>query len=113
MFIFEFVVVCLQFHAKFWGYTKSSGPNVWTFTNDIYIYLMATQLFQVQAILRRKLFAVCTLNIPQQKPIRTLTSAMALAQGKWVKLDQNGTGPGARSSHAISIVGQKAYVFGG
>lgn len=38
---------------------------------------------------------------------------MALAQGKWVKLDQNGTGPGARSSHAITIVGQKAYAFGG
>lgn len=38
---------------------------------------------------------------------------MALAQGKWVKLEQNGTGPGARSSHAISIVGEKAYSFGG
>lgn len=30
-----------------------------------------------------------------------------------IQLDQNGTGPGARSSHAISIVGQMAYVFGG
>jgi len=29
------------------------------------------------------------------------------------QLDQHGTGPGARSSHAIAIVGQKAYVFGG
>lgn len=38
---------------------------------------------------------------------------MALAQGKWIKLDQKGTGPGARSSHAITIVGQKAYAFGG
>ena len=87
-FIFEFVVVCLQFHAKFWGYTKSSGPNVCTFTNDIYIYiyLMATKLFQVQAVLKRKLFAVSTRNIPRQKPIRTLSSAMALAQGKWVKV---------------------------
>ncbi|CBI28450.3 unnamed protein product, partial [Vitis vinifera] len=34
-------------------------------------------------------------------------------KGNWIKLDQNGTGPGARSSHAIAIVGQKAYVFGG
>ncbi|XP_057460718.1 nitrile-specifier protein 5-like [Actinidia eriantha] len=38
---------------------------------------------------------------------------MAVARGKWVKLNQKGTGPGARSSHAITIVGQKAYVFGG
>lgn len=34
-------------------------------------------------------------------------------KGNWIKLDQNGTGPGARSSHAIAIVGHKAYVFGG
>ena len=52
----------------------------------IYIYLMATKLFQVQAVLKRKLFAVSTRNIPRQKPIRTLSSAMALAQGKWVKV---------------------------
>ncbi|CAK9151865.1 unnamed protein product [Ilex paraguariensis] len=38
---------------------------------------------------------------------------MAEAQGKWVKLDQKGIGPGARSSHAITIVGQKVYAFGG
>ncbi|PON46027.1 BTB-kelch protein [Parasponia andersonii] len=38
---------------------------------------------------------------------------MALVQGKWVKLDQKGNCPGARSSHAVTIVGQKAYVFGG
>ncbi|GMP66533.1 hypothetical protein CsSME_00026854 [Camellia sinensis var. sinensis] len=38
---------------------------------------------------------------------------MVLAQGKWIKLEQKGSGPGARSSHAITIVGQKAYVFGG
>ncbi|KAH7533508.1 hypothetical protein FEM48_Zijuj04G0138400 [Ziziphus jujuba var. spinosa] len=38
---------------------------------------------------------------------------MALVQSKWVKLDQKGTGPGARSSHAITLVGSKAYVFGG
>ncbi|XP_072969231.1 thiohydroximate-O-sulfate sulfur/sulfate-lyase (nitrile-forming) NSP5 [Typha angustifolia] len=37
---------------------------------------------------------------------------MAMA-GTWVKLAQNGTGPGSRSSHAITIVGEKAYVFGG
>lgn len=33
--------------------------------------------------------------------------------GKWIKLEQKGTGPGARSSHAVSLVGEKAYVFGG
>ncbi|XP_010252770.1 PREDICTED: nitrile-specifier protein 5 [Nelumbo nucifera] len=38
---------------------------------------------------------------------------MVIFQGKWVKLGQKGTGPGARSSHAIVVVGQKAYVFGG
>ncbi|GAB2256867.1 hypothetical protein Droror1_Dr00022926 [Drosera rotundifolia] len=38
---------------------------------------------------------------------------MAGFEGKWVKLDQSGTGPGARSSHAISIVGRKVYAFGG
>lgn len=30
-----------------------------------------------------------------------------------MQLDQKGTGPGARSSHAIAIVGQKVYAFGG
>lgn len=29
------------------------------------------------------------------------------------QLDQKGAGPGARSSHAITLVGSKAYVFGG
>ncbi|XVE78304.1 hypothetical protein DITRI_Ditri13aG0133700 [Diplodiscus trichospermus] len=29
------------------------------------------------------------------------------------KFNQNGTGPRARSSHGITIVGEKAYVFGG
>lgn len=38
---------------------------------------------------------------------------MVFLQGKWVKLQQKGTGPGARSSHAIAVVGQKAYAFGG
>ncbi|KAF5741366.1 Kelch repeat-containing protein [Tripterygium wilfordii] len=38
---------------------------------------------------------------------------MALVQGKWIKLEQKGTGPGARSSHSIAIVGQKVYAFGG
>lgn len=37
-----------------------------------------------------------------------------LFQGKWLKLDQKkGSGPGARSSHAIAVVGHKAFVFGG
>ncbi|KAI3848752.1 hypothetical protein MKW98_012463 [Papaver atlanticum] len=38
---------------------------------------------------------------------------MALISGKWVKLEQKGNTPGARSSHAVVVVGQKAYVFGG
>ncbi|PIA58312.1 hypothetical protein AQUCO_00500323v1 [Aquilegia coerulea] len=38
---------------------------------------------------------------------------MATFRGKWIKLVQKGTGPGARSSHAIAVVGHKAYVFGG
>ncbi|ESR61052.1 kelch repeat protein [Citrus sinensis] len=38
---------------------------------------------------------------------------MASAKGTWIKLDQKGSGPGARSSHAITIVGQKVYAFGG
>ncbi|OAY71428.1 Nitrile-specifier protein 5 [Ananas comosus] len=33
--------------------------------------------------------------------------------GNWVKLAQKGIGPGARSSHAITVVGHKAYAFGG
>ncbi|XP_020205033.1 nitrile-specifier protein 5 [Cajanus cajan] len=38
---------------------------------------------------------------------------MAVVHGSWVKLDQRGTGQGARSSHAIAIVAQKVYAFGG
>jgi N-acetylneuraminic acid mutarotase len=38
---------------------------------------------------------------------------MAMVKGNWIKLEQYGIGPGARSSHAIAIVGQKAYAFGG
>ncbi|XP_010551962.1 PREDICTED: nitrile-specifier protein 5 [Tarenaya hassleriana] len=34
-------------------------------------------------------------------------------QNKWVKLDQKGDGPGARSSHAMAMVGNKIYSFGG
>lgn len=30
-----------------------------------------------------------------------------------MQLDQKGTGPGARSSHAITVVGDKVYAFGG
>lgn len=33
--------------------------------------------------------------------------------GTWVKLEQKGAGPGARSSHAITLVGDTAYSFGG
>ncbi|OAY32996.1 nitrile-specifier protein 5 [Manihot esculenta] len=38
---------------------------------------------------------------------------MAVVRAEWLKLDQNGAGPGARSSHAITLVGDKAYAFGG
>ncbi|KAA0060815.1 hypothetical protein IC582_025844 [Cucumis melo] len=38
---------------------------------------------------------------------------MAPTNGKWIKIDQKTIGPGARSSHAIAIVDQKAYSFGG
>ncbi|XP_020570991.1 nitrile-specifier protein 5 isoform X2 [Phalaenopsis equestris] len=34
-------------------------------------------------------------------------------EGKWVKLEQKGESPGARSSHAVAVVRNKAYVFGG
>ncbi|MQM14703.1 hypothetical protein Taro_047638 [Colocasia esculenta] len=45
---------------------------------------------------------------------RRSSTAMAEAiQGQWVKLGQKGSGPGARSSHAVALVGSKAYVFGG
>ncbi|XP_078171338.1 galactose oxidase/kelch repeat superfamily protein [Carex rostrata] len=33
--------------------------------------------------------------------------------GTWTKFAENGCGPGARSSHAVTIVGTKAYSFGG
>uniref|UniRef100_A0A0D3H439 Nitrile-specifier protein 5 n=1 Tax=Oryza barthii TaxID=65489 RepID=A0A0D3H439_9ORYZ len=36
-----------------------------------------------------------------------------MAAGTWVKLEQKGDGPGARSSHAITLVGGTAYAFGG
>ncbi|CAM8891086.1 unnamed protein product [Rhodiola kirilowii] len=38
---------------------------------------------------------------------------MAKIHGKWLKLEQHGTSPGARSSHAIALIDHKAYVFGG
>ncbi|XP_078437188.1 galactose oxidase/kelch repeat superfamily protein [Wolffia australiana] len=38
---------------------------------------------------------------------------MAEISGKWLKLEQRGSGPGARSSHAITVIGSKAYAFGG
>ncbi|XP_058751991.1 nitrile-specifier protein 5-like [Vicia villosa] len=38
---------------------------------------------------------------------------MAVLHGNWVKLDQRGITQGARSSHAIAVVGQKVYAFGG
>ncbi|TVU10944.1 hypothetical protein EJB05_44500 [Eragrostis curvula] len=41
-----------------------------------------------------------------------LRTAKAMA-GTWVKLQQKGAGPGARSSHAITLVGNTAYAFGG
>ncbi|KAH6756905.1 Galactose oxidase/kelch repeat superfamily protein [Perilla frutescens var. hirtella] len=38
---------------------------------------------------------------------------MVGGEAKWVKLGQKGAGPGGRSSHAIAVVGQKVYAFGG
>ncbi|KAJ9176769.1 hypothetical protein P3X46_012048 [Hevea brasiliensis] len=38
---------------------------------------------------------------------------MDVVRAQWCELDQKGTGPGARSSHAITLVGHKAYAFGG
>ncbi|CAA7022499.1 unnamed protein product [Microthlaspi erraticum] len=34
-------------------------------------------------------------------------------QGEWIKLEQTGKGPGPRSAHAIAVVGDKLYCFGG
>lgn len=36
-----------------------------------------------------------------------------MAASTWVMLEQKGSGPGARSSHAITLVGGTAYSFGG
>ncbi|KAG2308848.1 hypothetical protein Bca52824_028596 [Brassica carinata] len=33
--------------------------------------------------------------------------------GEWIKIEQIGKGPGPRSSHAIAVVGDKLYSFGG
>ncbi|KAK1431092.1 hypothetical protein QVD17_14316 [Tagetes erecta] len=55
--------------------------------------------------------SVSQLNTPQNPLFRTTT--MMVTQGKWIKLNQKGTGPGARSSHTITIMGEKAYSFGG
>ncbi|KAK9156342.1 hypothetical protein Sjap_003822 [Stephania japonica] len=38
---------------------------------------------------------------------------MPVFKGKWIKIDQKGVGPGARSSHAVAVVGDKLYAFGG
>ncbi|KAL8150938.1 hypothetical protein V2J09_020746 [Rumex salicifolius] len=38
---------------------------------------------------------------------------MAVHGGKWIKFEQKGAGPGARSSHSIAIVGKNVYAFGG
>nr|ACN40204.1 unknown [Picea sitchensis] len=38
---------------------------------------------------------------------------MAIMQGKWLQANQKEGGPKARSSHAVAVVGKKAYVFGG
>ncbi|KAH0939932.1 hypothetical protein HID58_007393 [Brassica napus] len=36
-----------------------------------------------------------------------------VAENKWVKVGQKGSGPGPRSSHALTVVGNKVYCFGG
>lgn len=38
---------------------------------------------------------------------------MAIIRGKWLQAEQKEGGPKARSSHAVAVVGKKAYVFGG
>uniref|UniRef100_A0A0D6QZF2 Nitrile-specifier protein 5 n=1 Tax=Araucaria cunninghamii TaxID=56994 RepID=A0A0D6QZF2_ARACU len=38
---------------------------------------------------------------------------MAIMQAKWLQAKQKEGGPKARSSHAVAVVGKKAYVFGG
>ncbi len=38
---------------------------------------------------------------------------MCPVENKWLKVGQKGAGPGARSSHAMTVVGNKVYCFGG
>ncbi|XP_010484924.1 PREDICTED: nitrile-specifier protein 5-like [Camelina sativa] len=38
---------------------------------------------------------------------------MCPVENKWVKVGQKGAGPGPRSSHAMTVVGNKVYCFGG
>ncbi|KAL1220446.1 Thiohydroximate-O-sulfate sulfur/sulfate-lyase (nitrile-forming) NSP2 [Cardamine amara subsp. amara] len=46
------------------------------------------------------------MNISAMIPTSTL-------HGEWIKVEQKGKGPGPRSSHAIAVVGDKLYSFGG
>ncbi|KAF3577508.1 hypothetical protein DY000_02035050, partial [Brassica cretica] len=46
--------------------------------------------------------------------VPTLHEAIAPTfHGEWIKVEQKGKGPGPRSSHAIAVVGDKLYSFGG
>ncbi|KAH0930191.1 hypothetical protein HID58_015918 [Brassica napus] len=46
--------------------------------------------------------------------VPTLQEAIAPTfHGEWIKVEQKGKGPGPRSSHAIAVVGDKLYSFGG
>eukprot|EP00252_Welwitschia_mirabilis_P000548 TRINITY_DN1051_c0_g1_i1.p1 TRINITY_DN1051_c0_g1~~TRINITY_DN1051_c0_g1_i1.p1 ORF type:complete len:327 (-),score=74.43 TRINITY_DN1051_c0_g1_i1:530-1510(-) len=38
---------------------------------------------------------------------------MGVLKGEWIRAKQGDGGPLARSSHAVAVVGKKAYVFGG
>ncbi|KAH0920736.1 hypothetical protein HID58_020754 [Brassica napus] len=40
-------------------------------------------------------------------------SPTPMLRGKWIQVEQQGKGPGPRCSHAIAMVGQKMYSFGG
>ncbi|CAN6827562.1 unnamed protein product [Brassica oleracea var. botrytis] len=41
------------------------------------------------------------------------TSPPTMLHGKWIQVEQNGKTPGPRCSHAIAMVGNKMYSFGG
>ncbi|KAF2284766.1 hypothetical protein GH714_030040 [Hevea brasiliensis] len=59
-----------------------------------------------------KPIGVWEFKIPQRSWWFIFQLQMDVVRAQWCELDQKGTGPGARSSHAITLVGHKAYAFG-